>query len=362
MPETRELFELVRAKLRIEDVPFATLERVRRRRDRKRKLGVFTLVAVIVVGGAFVSSRIAALPDGTHPNGHPPIAKPFPGNQIVIVGADGSNEQPIAHLPADADQVALSPDGTRLAFITAGNGDQQIATMRTDGSDLRVLTHRPLGTALPAWSPDGSSIAFFSTNLQNNQDLFAMDSDGTNLRRLTTSPFADLAPDWSPDGSSIAYFSGDSCLSFDSSCPNEEIWVVPAAGGRPTRLTRNHISDMQPAWSPDGAQIAFVRGARVWVMDADGTNQHELTSTPARSFLPRWSPDGTRIAFLTYVPGAAGTVPAAGGGVVLAPVCAVRIIDLATDRISLVGLQVASDLNEVSWVSNDTLLIRKVDR
>lgn len=360
MPETRELFELVRQKLKIDDVPFAALERLRRKRERTRKLGVFALVAVMI-GAVVISSKIAALPDSTRPNQHPPITKPLPGNQVVIVGADGSNEQPIAHLPADADQVALSPDRTRLAFITAGSGDQQIATMRTDGSDFQVVTHRPLGTALPAWSPDGSSIAFFSTNLQDNQDLFVMDADGGNLRRLTTSPFADLAPDWSPDGSSIAYFSGDSCLSFDGSCPNEEIWVVPAAGGQPMRLTRNHISDMQPAWSPNGAQIAFVRGARVWVMDADGTNQHELTSTPPRSFLPRWSPDGTRIAFLTYVPDAAGTVPAAGGGVLLAPVCAVRIIDLATDRISLVGVRVASDMNEVSWVSNETLLIRKVD-
>ena len=363
MPDTQELFELVRQKLKIDDVPFSNLERARRKREKTRKLAVFALV-VILVGAAIVSSKIADISDRTRPNQHPPTKDlSLPGNRVVFVRANGSSEIPIHGLPADADQLSVSPDRTHLAFITAGSGDLQIATIRTDGGDFHVLTHRRFGAALPAWSPDGSSIAFYSTDHQDDQDLFVMDTDGGNLRRLTTSPFSDLAPDWSPDGSSIAYFSGDSCLVFDGSCPNEEIWVIPAAGGQPTRLTRNHVSDMQPAWSPDGTQISFVRGPsdRLWVMDADGGNQHELAGTPDNSFSPSWSPDGTRIAFLTEVPDAVGTLPVAGGGVLPVPVCAVRILDLATGQISPVGLQVASALNGASWISNRTLVIRMVD-
>jgi Dipeptidyl peptidase IV (DPP IV) N-terminal region/WD40-like Beta Propeller Repeat len=364
MPETRELFELVRRQLRVDDVPLATLERRRRKRDRDRKLGVFTLVAAIVVGAWLVSSSIT-LPDGTRPNQRPSaVDVPLPGNQVIQIHADGTGEQVVEGVPAVVDQPVLSPDGTRLAFVTVVGENLQIATTRSDGGDLRVLTHRPIDAQTPAWSPDGASIAFYSTNLQGNRDIYVMDTDGGHVRRLTNGPLADLAPAWSPDGSSIAFFSSTN-VNFDTSSPSDEIWVIPAAGGQATQLTRNHVADIQPEWSPDGTQIAFVRGpdAHLWVMDADGNDQHEIFGVRSLCFAPRWSPDGTRIAFLTFDAHELGTVPLPGpsGATSTAPLLTVRILDLAIGQVSSVGVRVAGDVNEVSWVSNDTLLIRKVD-
>lgn len=78
-------------------------------------------------------------------------------------------------------------------------------------------------------------------------------------------------------------------------------------GGDLRQLTRgNRIPDFAPAWSPDGATIAFTRdplAPSLWLMDADGTNLHRLR-TPSRyaycdqSSQPDWSPDGHWIAFI----------------------------------------------------------------
>ena len=53
----------------------------------------------------------------------------------------------------------------------------------------------------------------------------------------------------------------------------------------------------QPAWSPDGLRLAFVRDGDVWTIDATGGNATRLTADGVNS-LPVWSPDGTRLAWL----------------------------------------------------------------
>ena len=91
------------------------------------------------------------------------------------------------------------------------------------------------------------------------------------------------------------------------------IEVVPAAGGRPVKLTHKivgdaYFTDLEPDWSPNGAKIAFVRIAtgfvdgprRLLVMNADGSGQQVLRQSGVSS--PTWSPDGTRIAFVQRFP------------------------------------------------------------
>jgi Tol biopolymer transport system component len=58
--------------------------------------------------------------------------------------------------------------------------------------------------------------------------------------------------------------------------------------------------DRSPAWSPDGAQLAFERAGHIYVMHADGTNVTRLApDRSARDYQPTWSPDGRRIAFVS---------------------------------------------------------------
>ena len=79
-------------------------------------------------------------------------------------------------------------------------------------------------------------------------------------------------------------------------------------GSELTRLTSG--ADIEPAWSPDGTQIAFTRfyGAtqgEIFVMNADGSNQRRLTAN-ANDRNPTWSPDGTKIAFSSFFRTATG--------------------------------------------------------
>ncbi len=95
--------------------------------------------------------------------------------------------------------------------------------------------------------------------------------------------------DVSPDGRSIAFdLLGD-------------IYTMPIAGGRPTRVSSGLAFDMQPRFSPDGRMIAFTSdrggGDNIWVMNADGSGARAITRETFRLLnAPTWSPDGQYIA------------------------------------------------------------------
>jgi Tol biopolymer transport system component len=143
----------------------------------------------------------------------------------------------------------------------------------------------------PVFSPDGTTIAFVRS-YGTHQSLMLIDADGRHLRTLAPNVFAQHIG-WSPDGRSLVYD------------VYPDIWRIDLADPTPYRLTDEPTDEasiaesLQPAWSPDGAQIAYARFERcfrctgVWVMNADGSNKHEVIQDGRR---PQWSPDGTRLA------------------------------------------------------------------
>lgn len=78
-----------------------------------------------------------------------------------------------------------------------------------------------------------------------------------------------------------------------------DLYLYDAARGVRHNLTRNPASDMSPAWSPDGSQLAFISnrdgGLHVYVIDADGGNLRRITPQGYAFDNPRWSADGTRL-------------------------------------------------------------------
>lgn len=83
---------------------------------------------------------------------------------------------------------------------------------------------------------------------------------------------------------------------------NQEIYTMNAHGSaRKTRLTNSAVSDIEPAWSPDGTKIAIAAGEysryQIYTMNADGSGKSAL----ANGMNPSWSPDGTKIAFVGYL-------------------------------------------------------------
>ncbi|TQV85491.1 amidohydrolase family protein [Aliikangiella coralliicola] len=95
--------------------------------------------------------------------------------------------------------------------------------------------------------------------------------------------------DISPDGKTVVFdMLGD-------------IYAIPAKGGKARAITEGMAWNMQPRFSPDGKQIAFISdrdgGDNLWIMDADGTNVKQI-SKEKRNLVhtPNWSPDGNYIA------------------------------------------------------------------
>ena len=178
--------------------------------------------------------------------------------------------------------------------------------MNADGSEQRRLTSEAWGGEL-AWSPLGNKIAFVSRR-DGNAEIYVMNADGSGLRRLTRNTVGDRNPVWSPDGRRIAFES------------NWQLNVMNADGSGQRRLTRNGGRNFAPAWSPDGQKIAFERRLgrkkygpcsgcgrastfEIWVMNADGSGQQRLTTQGAQ---PGWSPDGQKIAFMSERDGNGG--------------------------------------------------------
>ena len=126
-----------------------------------------------------------------------------------------------------------------------------------------------------------------------------MNADGSGLARLTTSQGDDENPAWSPDGARIAFWSDRD--------DDSDIYVMNADGTGAAALTVNDDDDELPSWSPDGSRIAFTSDRdrqgdnEIFVMNADGSGVVQLTVTSASidDWWPAWSPDGGHLAFVS---------------------------------------------------------------
>ena len=151
---------------------------------------------------------------------------------------------------------------------------------------------------LPPRAP-GHPVAYVSQGLARNDDIFLLSADASTDVNLTSNAMYDSWPAWSPDGAKLAFES-------NRDDPRQtEVYVLTLADRTVARLTDDTgHADAQPAWSPLGNRLAFVSGRDsagfdIYLMNTNGTSVTRLTTDSANSAQPAWSPDGTRIAFAT---------------------------------------------------------------
>ncbi len=224
--------------------------------------------------------------------------------QVYTVTATGAHRR---HLTSghtySSYAPAYSPNGKRIAFVRASKHAIDLWTMKAGGTHQRRLTPTlGIDEIDPAWSPDGTQIVFAVESPLGQQGIWVVAANGQNRKQVTTG--ADTNPAWSLDGTEIAFQHSDGFTHMDSAR------AVPVAGGTPTDLTDDPLSDyLDPAWSPNGDWILLSsdRGddlsqLDLWKLNLEAAGPApsfvRVTNTPSRDERnPAWSPDGRRIVY-----------------------------------------------------------------
>ncbi len=175
---------------------------------------------------------------------------------IWRMNLDGSNLVQLTQGESD-DQPACSPDGRWVIYMASIADVQTLWKVSIDGGEALQLTKTVC--RYPSVSPDGKFIACFShTEASKGQWQMAIYSidGGAPLRTFPQRLYSGHPPKWTLDGRALAYT--------DSRQAN--LWLQPVAGGAPQQLT-NFANDLifGYEWSPDGTQLACVRG--IWERD-----------------------------------------------------------------------------------------------
>jgi Tol biopolymer transport system component len=167
-----------------------------------------------------------------------------------------------------------------------------LCTIHADGRGRRVVARGVLGPPhgpAAAWSPRRLRLAYVSRD-----GIFVVNADGRARRRVARKETAISVSSlgWSADGRRLVFAE---TIDFNDS----EIYTAAADGSSVQALTRNEVSDFQPAWAPDGGRVAFVRNRdyafdEIWVMNAEGSGQRLVARD---GFEPSWTADGSSIVF-----------------------------------------------------------------
>ena len=159
-----------------------------------------------------------------------------------------------------------SPDGTGLVYGERGGAIYSVDVRTGERSLLVQLPGVDLDSVdLIEWSPDGARLAIYNDTVPGDGRLFVLDADGSDVRVLAEHTFV-FGLDWAPDGTRLAVT--------DSSDSMLRIWVTPVDGGTTSLVGSHATQDFggEPAWSPDGSQIAVrVGDSEALAVEADGS-------------------------------------------------------------------------------------------
>jgi len=204
-----------------------------------------------------------------------------------LVKFDPTLKQIIPYLGGiSATQVAFSKDGKWMAYVSLV--DYTLWVSRTDGSGKLQLTYPPDSAALPRWSPDGTKIAFMSAQIGKPWKIFLVSAQGGTPEELLPQDAAEGDPFWSPDGTRMVFSRiPDTANASDIriiDLNTREVSVLPGSTGL-----------FSPRWSPDGRFLVGMnfgrRSTKLSLYDFTAGKWSDWVNDPDGIAYPTWSPD-----------------------------------------------------------------------
>jgi eukaryotic-like serine/threonine-protein kinase len=203
----------------------------------------------------------------------------------------------------NAEDVAASPDGTRLAFTRQVEGYYRLFVVPIANlADARQVTSTGDGTwdhRTPAWSPDSTRLCYTA-----RRQFWVVSASGGDARPATAQSDFDLDPAWSSDGRALYYSSTRS--------GGQSLWRTPAAPGLvekwafwrkrgPRPVLGGGGPERQPTVSRDGRRLAYSTLMEDWdlVLLNRRTNQVTRWGTSQNESFPSLAPDGSRVYYIS---------------------------------------------------------------
>lgn len=220
--------------------------------------------------------------------------------EIYIISALGGPERRVGTV--SSGRLDWSPDGKSLVVLdrAADEPFHSMFLLSVESGEKRRLTTPPMGGSgdnAPAFSPDGQTIAFTRAVNSGTNDLYLLPAGGGEPKRLTYDNRTIIGLTWTADGRGIVFSSNRD--------GGRGLWRIPAQGGAPERLEVAAQNPARPQVSRQGGRLAFVESftdVNVWripaaVAGGQRPSPVKLIASTRYDSSPQYSPDGRRIAF-----------------------------------------------------------------
>ncbi len=271
----------------------------------------------------------------------------------------GSNIIPLTSLPGEERSPAFSPDGNQVAFWwaapQAAEADLGIYVKQIGSEAIRRLTRGPGSDSHPVWSPDAKYVAVirrFPVGVAPKGSIVTVPALGGTERTIWEGDVHSAGLDWSPDGKHLLFAgtlasdtgaralrhlsllstrrrsgtsthrtarqrSGRQLRSFLTRWPTDrirarhgggaDVYVMPASGGEPRRLTFGHRNITSLVWFSQGQRLIFSDSTRdmpsttLWKVDSSGGRPDRLTASPEPAIDLATDRSGRRLVFTRRV-------------------------------------------------------------
>jgi TolB protein len=218
--------------------------------------------------------------------------------EIWVMNWDGTNQKQLTHYGSISTFPSASPDGRLVAFTTYAPGYPAIRIISIDtGRQLPFYNQRASMNAFVTFTPDSKHVIYSSTAGGGPAQLYMANVDGSNFHRITASGAIEVEPKINPKtGTDMVDVSGRGGL--------PQIYHMNLEGADVRRITAGTGEAVNPAWSPDGAHIAFAwtkgfepGNYNIFIMDVVTGQTTQLTSHEGRNENPSWAPDGAHMVY-----------------------------------------------------------------